>query len=111
MKNAVESGEVLTLTAPSGGVVSGRAYKIGSLIVVATVTADQTLPFAAVVQGVVSHAKTSAQAWTEGEKLYWDNSGHVFTATSSGNTLCGVAAAAADNPSATGLIRLDGVVR
>ena len=111
MKTYSSPGEVVTLTAPTGGVVSGTAYLIGSLVVVAVVTAAETLKFDALARGVVSHAKVSAQAWTEGVKLYWDNSAKNFTTTSGGNTLVGVAAAAADNPSATGLIRLDGVAR
>jgi predicted RecA/RadA family phage recombinase len=111
MKNYVEPGEVLELTAPSGGVVSGTAYKIGSLVVVATVTVAQTVKFSALVVGVVTHAKVSAQAWTEGVKLYWDDSAKLFTTSAGGNTLVGVAAAAAANPSATGSVRLDGVAR
>lgn len=111
MKTFSQEGEVLTLTAPSGGVVSGTAYLIGSLLVVATETVAQTLPFRGLVTGIVEHAKVSAQAWTEGVKIYWDNSAKNFTTTSGGNTLVGVAAAAAANPSATGLVRLDGVAR
>jgi predicted RecA/RadA family phage recombinase len=56
-------------------------------------------------------AKVSAQAWTEGAKIYWDDTAKNFTTTSGGNTLAGVAAAAAANPSATGKVRLDGVAR
>lgn len=113
MKNYVESGEVLTLTAPSGGVVSGVAYKIGSLIVVATVTVAQTLPFAAIVTGVISYTKPGSQAWTEGVKVYWDNSAKKFTTTSGGNTLAGVAAEAVGSGAGetTGKVRLDGVAR
>jgi predicted RecA/RadA family phage recombinase len=111
MKNYVGPGEVLELTAPSGGVVAGTAYLIGSLVVVATVTAAEGAKFSALAQGVVTHAKVSAQAWTEGAKIYWDNTAKNFTTTASGNTLAGVAAAAAANPTATGTIRLDGVAR
>lgn len=111
MKNYVQPGDVLELTAPSGGVVSGTAYLIGSLLVIATVTAAQTEKFNGQVVGVVEHAKVSAQAWTEGVKVYWDNSAKLFTTTSGGNTLVGVAAKVADNPSATGFVRLDGVAR
>src|SRR3990172_5801752 len=99
MENYVAPGEVVELTAPTGGVVSGTAYLIGGLVIVALVTA------------AVEHAKVSAQAWTEGAKLYWDDTAKNFTTTASGNTLVGVAAAAAANPSATGKIRLDGVTR
>jgi predicted RecA/RadA family phage recombinase len=111
MENYSSPGEVVTLTAPTGGVVSGTAYLIGSLVVVALVTAAETVKFAALARGVVEHAKVSAQAWTEGVKLYWDDTAKNFTTTAGGNTLVGVAAAAAANPSATGLIRLDGVAR
>jgi predicted RecA/RadA family phage recombinase len=113
MKNFVQDGDVITLTAPSGGVVSGQGYKIGSLIVIATETVAQALPFPALVEGVVTHAKPGSQAWTEGVKIYWDDSAHNFTTTSSSNTLCGVAAAAVDSGagSTTGTVYLDGAVR
>jgi len=111
MENYVAPGEVVELTAPTGGVVSGTAYLIGGLVIVALVTAAEAAKFNALVTGVVEHAKVSAQAWTEGAKLYWDDTAKNFTTTASGNTLVGVAAAAAANPSATGRIRLDGVTR
>src|SRR3972149_7807828 len=109
MKTYVSEGDVLTLTAPTDGVVSGTAYLIGSLVVIATRTVAQTLEFEGQVTGVVSHAKVSAQAWTEGAKIYWDDTAKNFTTTSGGNTLVGVAAEAAANPTATGRVRLDGV--
>ena len=102
---------MLTLTAPSGGVTTGTVYLIGSLAVVALYSAAQTLPFSALVTGVIEYAKVSAQAWAEGEKVYWDNTAKNFTTTSAGNTLVGVAVAVAANPTATGLLRLDGVAR
>jgi predicted RecA/RadA family phage recombinase len=111
MKVSISDGEVVELTAPSGGVVSGTAYLIGSLLVIATVTAAEGAKFNGLTMGVVSYAKVSAQAWAEGAKVYWDNSAKNMTTTSSGNTLVGVAAAAAANPSGTGLVRLDGVAR
>ncbi|HXV60646.1 MAG TPA: DUF2190 family protein [Vicinamibacteria bacterium] len=111
MKTYAQDAEVVEFTAPTGGVVSGTAYLIGSLLVVATHSAAQTLPFRGRVTGIVEHAKVSAQAWTEGAKIYWDDTAKNFTTTSGGNTLVGVAAAAAANPSATGKVRLDGVAR
>jgi predicted RecA/RadA family phage recombinase len=53
-KNYVEDGESLTLIAPAGGVVSGIAYAIGTLAVVALVTAAEGEPFAARATGVFS---------------------------------------------------------
>jgi predicted RecA/RadA family phage recombinase len=113
MQNWVQEGKVMTFTAPSGGVVSGTAYLIGSLLVIATITAAQTEPFTGITRGVVTYAKPGSQAWTEGAKIYWDNSAKNFTTTSSGNTLVGVAAEAvgAGAGETTGKVRLDGVAR
>lgn len=114
MKNFVQPGEILTLTAPSGGVTSGTAYKIGDLIVVATVDAAEGVGFAAFVgRGVISYTKPGSQAWAEGVKVYWDDSAKKFTTTSGGNTLAGVAAEAvgAGAGETTGKVRLDGVAR
>ena len=111
MKTYVAPGEVVALTAPSGGVVSGTAYLIGSVVVVALVTAAATEKFSALLTGVADLTKVSAQAWTEGVKVYWDDTAKNFTTTAGANTLAGVAAAAAANPSAKGKVRLDGVTR
>lgn len=110
-RNFSQPGDVLTLTAPSGGVVSGTVYLIGTLLVVAQNTVAQTLPFEGKTTGVFEYAKVSAQAWTEGAKVYWDNTAKNFTTTATDNTLAGVAVAAAANPTATGRVRLDGVTR
>ncbi|MGF7163263.1 putative RecA/RadA family phage recombinase [Rhodoligotrophos appendicifer] len=106
-KNFVQPGDTLTLTAPSGGVVSGVAYLIGSLLVVAQVSKAQGLPFAGKPRGVWVLPKTSAQAWTEGVKVYWDNTNKVVTTTATDNTLVGFAVEAAANPSATGVVWLN----
>ena len=91
MKTFAESGGVLKFTAPSGGVVSGSAYKIGSLVVIATETVAQTLPFIGVPVGIVDLPKVAEEGWTEGLKLYWDTSPANLTKEASGNTLVGVA--------------------
>ena len=111
MKNFVQPGETLTLTAPSGGVVSGTVYKIGTLIVVAKVTAAQATPFAALLCGVIEYAKAASQPWTEGAAVYWDDTAKNFTTTSSGNTKAGVAVAAVGSGAGEtlGLVRLNGI--
>ena len=111
MKNYTGSGNKLTLTAPAGGVTTGVALLIGSLLVVAESTAAAGATFVGVTTGEFTYAKVSAQAWAEGAKVYWDDTAKNFTTTATGNTLVGVAAAAAANPSSTGSVRLDGVVR
>jgi predicted RecA/RadA family phage recombinase len=109
MKNFVQPGEVLTLTAPAGGVVSGTGVKIGNLLVIATVTAAVGEKFTGIVVGVVEHAKLSAQAWTEGQLVNWDDTNKRFTTVTTGNFLAGVAVEVVANPSATGKVRLNGI--
>lgn len=109
MKNFVQPGEVLEFTAPAGGVVSGTGVKIGDILVIATITAAAGEKFTGIRVGVVEHAKTSAQAWTEGQQVNWDNTLKVFTTATTGFFKAGVAAAAAANPSSTGKVVLSGV--
>lgn len=106
MKNYVRDGDRIPLTAPAGGVVSGRGYQIGDLFVVALSTAAAGEGFTAQTEGVIEHAKTSAQAWTEGAAIYWDNTNFLFTTTVGSNKKIGHAVAVAANPSATGFARL-----
>jgi predicted RecA/RadA family phage recombinase len=109
MKTFVQPGDVLTFTAPTGGVVAGTGVKIGDLLVIPTITAAQTELFTGVRTGVVEHAKLSAQAWTEGQQVNWDDTNKRFTTVTTGNFRAGVAAAAAANPTATGKVVLSGV--
>lgn len=91
MDNFVQPGKTLTLTAPSGGVVSGRVYQIGQLVVVATMTAAQGEDFTAITEGVVDVTKVGSQAWTEGVLIYFDKDNARMTSTASGSRLCGYA--------------------
>lgn len=105
MKNFVQPGHRLTLTAPYA-VSSGGGFKVGSIIAIAAYTAASGADVEGVTAGVFDHAKNSAEAWSQGVAVYWDDTNKVFTTTSAGNTKAGFAAAAAANPSATGRVWL-----
>lgn len=109
MQNYSQPGDVVTFTAPSGGVVSGTPVQIGQVLAIPTVSAAQTLPFAALIRGVIVGSKVSAQVWTEGAVIYWDNSAKLFTTVATSNISVGHAAAAAANPTATGSVNLHGI--
>lgn len=112
MKNFVQPGDSMTLTAPGGGVTSGSVYKIGQLLVVATHDADAADAFVGKTTGVFSDMpKATGQSWTEGAALYWDNGAGKFTTTASGNLLAGCAAEAAGSSDTTGTVRLNGTVK
>jgi predicted RecA/RadA family phage recombinase len=107
MKNKVQEGDILTLAAPYA-VASGAGALIGAIFGVAQTTIANGATGAFHTEGVFTLAKTSAQAWTVGARVYWDDTNKVVTTTASGNTLIGVAMAAAVNPSSTGVVRLNG---
>jgi predicted RecA/RadA family phage recombinase len=109
MKTNVQEGNVLEFVAPTGGVTAGTGVKIGDILVIALETAAQTVKFRGQRTGVVTHAKLSAQAWTEGQQVNWDDTNKRFTTVTTGNFLAGVAGAVAANPSATGVVVLRGV--
>jgi len=112
MNNFIKPGDTLTLTAPTGGVVSGGAYKIGQLLVVAAADAAQNTPFEGKRSGVFTLPKDGGVAWTEGDPLYWDDVAKDLTPVSAvGLLLVGVAAKSALLAATTGEALLDGVTR
>lgn len=110
MKNYIAPGEHITVAAPYA-VSAGGGALVGTVFGVAQADAESGADAVLVRRGVFELAKTSAQAWTVGAKLYWDDTNKVATTTASGNTLIGAALAVAANPSATGTVLLDGTIR
>lgn len=108
MKNFIQKGESLSLTAPAGGVVGGKGYLIGSLFVVAGQTAVAGAGFTGYVVDVFDLDKVAATAITTGTKVYWDATNRVVTPTATGNTLIGAAVADAASADATVRVRLTG---
>jgi predicted RecA/RadA family phage recombinase len=108
MKNFQHIGDVMTVTAPAV-VVSGGPVSVGVLFGVAMSDAASGAAVEIQTRGVFTLAKTSAQAWTVGQAIYYiPSTGLCTTATTTGNLFIGVAAAVAANPSSTGSVRLNG---
>lgn len=106
MKNYIQPGETITVTAPYA-LTSGAGCLVGSLFGFATNDAASGAAAEIVTEGVFDGAKNSAEAWTVGALVYWDNTNKVLTTTATGNKLVGVAVAAAVNPSSVGRVRLN----
>ncbi|EDQ33945.1 hypothetical protein HPDFL43_05810 [Hoeflea phototrophica DFL-43] len=107
MKNYVQPGDVLTVAAPSGGVVSGAAVVIGNLRGFASATAAAGDDVAIARSGVFSTAiKAAGVAWAVGDLIYLKADGTEFNKTASGNTLFGFASEPADSAATTGKICL-----
>lgn len=106
MKNLVQqSGRNITVTAPYD-VPSGGGCLVGSLFGIASVTVVAAAQVAIDTGGVYAIAKTAAQTFTQGAKVYWDNTAKSVTGVSSGNTLIGTATKAAAGGDATANVRL-----
>ena len=105
MKVYSQPGDIMEFAAPYAR-ESGEGALIGTIFGVAMADLANAERGNFAVEGVFSLKKTSAQAWTEGAKIYWDNTNKECTTTSTSNTLIGVAAAVAANPSSTGYVRL-----
>lgn len=109
MKTFVQEADVVEFTAIAPGAVAGTGQKIGDILYIALETAAAGVKVRGVRVGMVEHAKLSAQAWTEGQQVNWDDTNKRFTTVTTGNFRAGVAGAAAANPSATGKVILSGV--
>lgn len=108
MKNSIQEGSHLTIPAPAT-VASGVGVVAGVLFGVSIHAASSGADLTIATEGVFELAKTSAQAWTVGQAIYFvPGSGLCTTATTTGNLFIGCAAAAAINPSSTGFVRLNG---
>lgn len=105
--NYVQPGKNIDLTAPTGGVTSGVGVLIGRIFSVALQTVAAAAAFVGTRVGVWSLAKTSAQAWVVGEKIYWDNANkRADNLPTAGFRRIGVCVEAAANPSSTGKVLL-----
>jgi predicted RecA/RadA family phage recombinase len=109
MKNYVQPGNTITLTAPYA-VASGDGLLVGSIFGVASGDADDAAIVEAALVGVFDLKKVASQAWGVGDKIYWDNANKQTTKTATSNTLIGVAVEAVANGAGdvVGRVRLNG---
>ncbi|WP_274626568.1 DUF2190 family protein [Arvimicrobium flavum] len=107
MKNFIQQGDTIEVLAPYD-VTSGGGALVGDLFGVAVTDAASGAKLQLKTTGVFDLAKTSAQAWTPGVVIYWDNTTKKATTTATSNKVIGVALLDAANPSASGRVRLNG---
>lgn len=107
MNNYVQEGDTVGVTAPYA-LTSGAGCLVGSLFGVSTGVYANGAAAQIKTRGVCTVAKVSAQAWTQGVLIYWDDTAKLFTTVSTSNKIVGVATLAAANPTSTGTVRLNG---
>lgn len=67
-----EDSDIVTLVAPSGGVVKDVPMKIGNLVVIPQITAAEAALFSGRTRGVFKLPKTASLALTAGRWVVWD---------------------------------------
>jgi len=97
MKNYIQDGQIIDFIATSN-FVSGTAYSINDIVVVAmqTVAAGKRCPM--LCSGVVELPKNPSETFLQGQLLYWDDTNKRLTRTASSNKRCGFSA----EPAASG---------
>ena len=105
--NYKQPGKVITFTAPYQR-NAGEAAMLGSLLGIAQATVANAVAGEFATTGVWTIAKTAAQAWTAGDKIYWNAGTKLVSNVSTDGPLVGIATADAANPSNTGDVRLNG---
>lgn len=105
MRNFIQTGNVLTVTAPAA-VASGAGVKVGFLFGIAATDAASGADVEIAVEGVYELSKVTTDAFAVGDRAYWNDTSKLVTSTASGNTLIGQAVTVAGNPSASVAVRL-----
>lgn len=109
MDNYIQKGDNVTVAAPYD-VSSGDGAQVGALFGVAVAAAASGADVVLATTGVYLMKKAASQAWTLGQKIYWDNSDKECTSDSTAGMLIGVATVAATSSTTgvTGYVRLNG---
>ncbi|MCW2242248.1 DUF2190 family protein [Azospirillum canadense] len=108
MRNYVQEGCTLTLTAPYD-VASGNGLLVGSIFGVASSNATNGAVVEACVEGVfdlTAEGAGSGQDIAQGGAVYWDNTAKRCTKTATSNTKIGVATEAKASTATTVRVRL-----
>ena len=109
MKNYIQKGETLTLTAPYA-VSSGGGALVGSIFGVAANDYGNGAEGEFQVAGVfdLTRETGASSGFTAGTLIYWDDTNKRITKTVGTNKLIGVAVRTAADGDATARVRLNG---
>lgn len=94
-RNYLQPGTVLTVPAPSGGVLSGAPVLIGTLFGVAQGDAAEGQDVEVLTEGVVELAKATPLVIGLGDRLFWNTTASALDKTATAQICVGVAVAAA----------------
>lgn len=108
MKNFIQPGEMIEVTL-AAAIVSGAGMLIGTLFGVATKSGEIGDKVNFSLEGVYNLPKVTVDVMAQGAKVYWDDTAKKLTTVAMGNSLVGVAHAAAGNGDLFVDCRLNGI--
>jgi len=109
MKNYIQEGSIITVTTPTGGVVSDAGLIVGSLFGVALHSSAEGEALEVATEGVYRLPKVSAAVLAVGTRVAWDNTAKNINLLGAGRFPVGIATEAAGNGTTIVAVRLDGV--
>lgn len=112
MKNFIQEGDTVTLTAPYA-VTSGQGFQVGTLFAVASADAANGASVEGVIDGVFDITKNTGanESFAQGAAVYWDNTNKrcTYTSNTNANKLIGAATVAATTSATVVRVRLNGI--
>jgi predicted RecA/RadA family phage recombinase len=109
MKNFIQRGDMITVTAPAGGVTSGQGVLVGNLFGVAAKNAAEGESVEIAAVGVYELPKLASAVIAAGARVAWDDAVKQVVLPGTGKVPIGIATSAAGNGVATVRVRLDGI--
>ena len=109
MRNYLQNGHVITVTAPTSGIASGDGLLIGSIFGIAAYASSEGDPVELATTGIYQLPKESTAVLTVGAPVSWDDSAKLVDAPAAGLFPIGIAVETAGNGVASVAVRLDGV--
>lgn len=108
MKNFIQDGNTVTLTAPYE-TLSGAGCLVVGVFGIATGDVANGATGQYAVEGVFEINKLATDTIDQGQVVYWDNTNKRITETKTSNYKVGTAIVAAGNGVSTVKVKLDGV--
>jgi predicted RecA/RadA family phage recombinase len=109
MKNFIQRGDMITVTAPTAGVTSGQGLVAGNLFGVAAASAAEGESVEIATVGVCELPKLVSAVIAAGARVAWDGTAKQVVLPGTAMMPMGIATVAAGNGVATVRVRLDGV--
>lgn len=108
-KNGIQPGDMIAMTAPTGGIASGQGFVVGSLFGVAAKAAAEGEGVEVATRGVYVLPKEPTAVIALGDRVSWDDAAKQIKLPAVGLYPVGIATEAAVNGAAVVRVRLDGV--